>query len=441
MKGVDLTKGNVISVLAVLALPIMGSSLLQFAYNLVDMLWVGGLGSDAVASIGSASFYIGLGYSINALVVIGTGIKVSHSLGKNEKEDVKRYINSGIFINAVIGIVYVLALLFLGKNFIGFLGLDNSYVERQSYLYLAVSAPMMFFTFFNSLYTRIFGSFGNNKTALKINAVGIGINIILDPIFIYILKFGVVGAALATLVANIIMFFMYKIKSNGLFKFDFKLGVERKRVLEIIRLGFPMAFQRILFTLVNIIIAKIIAIFGADAIAAQKIGLQIESITYMVIGGLNGAVSSFIGQNFGAKRYDRIEEGYKSAVKIGVIYSAIIAIVFILWPSYLVELFIRSESTVKIASTYLQIIGFSQVFSAIEMVSNGLFTGLGMPKIPAIISIGFTLLRIPMSLFFIRYMGVNGIWISIALSSVLKGITSYLVYKVKVSKGLLKISV
>ena len=84
MKKVNLTEGKVFKVIFALAIPIMGGSLLQFAYNMVDMLWVGGLGSDAVASIGSASFLIGLGYSINALVVIGTGIKVAQAIGKND---------------------------------------------------------------------------------------------------------------------------------------------------------------------------------------------------------------------------------------------------------------------------------------------------------------------------------------------------------------------
>ena len=88
MKKIDLTKGKVLNVLTALALPIMGSSLLQFAYNLIDMLWVGGLGSDAVASIGSSSFFIGLGYSINSLVVIGAGIKISHAIGKKENDKV-----------------------------------------------------------------------------------------------------------------------------------------------------------------------------------------------------------------------------------------------------------------------------------------------------------------------------------------------------------------
>ncbi|WP_040419784.1 MATE family efflux transporter [Clostridium celatum] len=436
MKKVDLTQGKVVSVLTALALPIMGSSLLQFTYNLIDMLWVGGLGSNAVASIGSSSFFVGLGYAINSLVVIGTGIKVSLEIGKKEKVEVKKYINTGIFINLVIAILYALILIFLGKNFINFLNINNPTVERDAYYYLALNGPILFFSFFNFLYSRIFGSFGNNSETLKINATGIIINILLDPIFIYILKFGVLGAAIATLIANIAMFILYKIKSNGILKYDKKLGIDLNKSKEIIRLGFPMAFQRILFTLVNIILAKIIAIFGSDAIAAQKIGLQIESITYMVIGGLNGAISSFTGQNFGAKKFDRIIKGYNTALLIGITYSIIMSIIFIFFKAPIIRLFIREKDTIVIAYGYLQAVAFSQAFSTVEMVSNGFFTGLGKPKIPAIISIVFTVLRIPMALVLMKYFKINGIWWSIAISSILKGSAAYLIYAIKVRRDL-----
>lgn len=434
MKKVDMTKGNVMSVIITLALPIMGSSLLQFTYNLVDMLWVGGLGSNAVASIGSASFFIGLGYSINALVVTGTGIKTSHAIGAKNDKEIKEYINSGIFINFVLAAIYSLSLIFLGKIFIGFLNLNNIKVEGGAYWYLVVSAPMMFFAFFNLLYTRILNSYGNNKTALKISAIGIAFNIILDPIFIYIFKFGVSGAAMASLLANVIMFMIFTFKFRDIFKFRFDIGISKLKMLDIIRLGFPMAFQRILFTLVNIILARIIAIFGADAIAAQKIGLQIESITFMVVGGLNGAVASFVGQNYGAKKYARIIRGYNSSLKIGVLYALGTALVFMFMPDILVKLFIRDEATILIASGYLKIVAFSGMFTAIEMVSNGLFTGVGKPKIPASISIIFTILRIPMAWVLIKFMGVNGIWLSIAISSVLKGGVLYLLYIINIKK-------
>ena len=408
MKKIDLTQGKVINVLTALALPIMGSSLLQFTYNLIDMLWVGGLGSDAVASIGSSSFFIGLGYSINSLVVIGTGIKVSHAIGRKDNKEVKQYINSGIAINFIIAIIYALTLIVLGRSFISFLSLNNEFVERNSYYYLAINAPILFFAFFNSLYTRIFSSFGNNGDSFKINAIGMIMNIILDPVFIYVFKLGVLGAAVATLISNIVMFVLYKIKSNGILHYDKSIGVDKEKILDIVRLGFPMAFQRILFTIVNIILAKIIAIFGTNSIAAQKIGLQIESITYMVIGGLNGAISSFTGQNFGANKFKRIKQGYYTALLLGIIYSMIMSIVFIVFKEPIIRLFIREENTILIASGYLQAVAFSQSFSTIEMVSNGFFTGLGMPKIPATISIVFTVLRIPMALILMKVLELLG---------------------------------
>ena len=435
MKKVDLTEGKVINVLTALALPIMGSSLLQFTYNLIDMLWVGGLGSDAVASIGSSSFFIGLGYSINSLVVIGTGIKVSHAIGKKDNEEVSKYINSGIAINFVIAIIYGLVLIALGKNFISFLNLNNDIVERGSYYYLAINAQILFFSFFNFLYTRIFSSFGNNGDSLKINAIGMILNIILDPIFIYIFKLGVLGAAVATLISNIVIFILYKVKSNGILNYNKYVGIDKGKILEIIRLGFPMAFQRILFTLVNIILAKVIAIFGTNSIAAQKIGLQIESITYMVIGGLNGAIASFTGQNFGANKFKRIKQGYYTALLLGIIYSVIMSIIFIVFKEPIIRLFIREKNTIIIAGGYLQAVAFSQGFSTIEMVSNGFFTGIGMPKVPATISIVFTVLRIPMALILMKYLGINGIWWSIAVSSILKGIAAYFMYLIKIRRN------
>lgn len=260
-------------------------------------------------------------------------------------------------------------------------------------------------------------------------------NIILDPVFIYVFKLGVLGAAVATLISNIVMFVLYKIKSNGILHYDKSIGVDKEKILDIVRLGFPMAFQRILFTIVNIILAKIIAIFGTNSIAAQKIGLQIESITYMVIGGLNGAISSFTGQNFGANKFKRIKQGYYTALLLGIIYSMIMSIVFIVFKEPIIRLFIREENTILIASGYLQAVAFSQSFSTIEMVSNGFFTGLGMPKIPATISIVFTVLRIPMALILMKSLGITGIWWSIAISSILKGIAAYSIYLIKIRRN------
>lgn len=436
MKKIDLTAGNVIKVLTALAIPIMGSSLLQFTYNLVDMLWVGALGTDAVASVGSASFFIGLGNSIISLVVIGTGIKVAHALGRKAEVEVKEYINAGLLLNTIMGIILGSILIFGGRGLVGFLQLNNVEVEKDAYLYLAFSGPTLFFSFFNMLYTRILASFGNNKLALNINAVGVILNIILDPLFIYGFKLEVLGAAIATLIANIVMFILYLIKSSGVLRYNFKIKVQYIKLKEIIFLGTPMAIQRVLFTVINIFLARIIAIFGSDAIAAQKIGLQIESIGFMVIGGLHGAIAAFTGQNFGAKKLKRIKEGYKASLIIGITYSLFMATIFFFFSTPFIKLFVQEEQTIIIAKTYLQVVAFSQIFSTIEVISNGFFTGIGKPKISSIISVVFTSLRIPMALILIKPFGLTGIWISISISSVLKGGVAYLLYLVEVRKNL-----
>ncbi len=434
MRTVDLTKGPVLNTLITLAIPIVGSSVLQLTYNLVDMLLVGRLGFDAVASIGSSSFLTGLGYAINACVVVGTGIKVAHSIGADEDSLKSRYLNAGFRLNGVIAILFAIFVIFFGPMFLQFLDLGPAVFE-MSYYYLLISAPMLVFAFINMWYTRVYNSFGSNKSALKISAVGVFINIVLDVVFIYGLNLHVFGAGLATLVANLVMNVLFYVQSKALFKLTRHEKCERQDYQDIVQLGLPIAIQRVLFTLVNIGLAKLIAVYGAEAIAAQKISLQIESVTFMIIGGLNGAMTAFVGQNYGAKRGLRIQEGVSAALKIGASYAVMTTIFLFIAGAFLTSLFVTDEQTIAISAQYLKIVGLSQIFMALEIILNGVFNGLGLPKIPATISIVFTTLRLPLALCLMPTLGINGIWLSIALSSVLKGLVASLIYYLKVKRG------
>lgn len=434
MKKIDLTQGKVTPTLLALALPIMGSSLLQFTYNLVDMFWVGHLGSGSVASVGSSSFFINLGYAMNALIVVGTGIKVSHCTGSNDQEGAMAYVQTGMKLSGLLGILFGMLLLLLGQSWLGFLGLGNAQIEQDALVYLLFHIPILFFSFFNQVFARVSASLGNSKGAFRISAAGIVTNMILDPICIYWLKGGIMGAALATLVAQILMFGLYLMSGNHLFRFKLTMKLDKQKSIEIMHLGCPVAMQRILFTLINILLAKIIAVFGAEAVAAQKIGVQIESVTYMVTGGLNGATASFIGQNYGAKKKERLQEGYRAAMKIGIIYAALSGLVFWIFPTQLARLFVKDQETIRMAAGYLGIIAYSQIFNAMEMVSTGFFTGIGRPKIPSMVSILFTGIRLPMALVLSRYIGITGIWWSVTLSTLLKGSLLTTIYLLKVKQ-------
>ncbi|WP_058764908.1 MATE family efflux transporter [Exiguobacterium chiriqhucha] len=426
MKTIDLTTGQVQRVIVALALPLVGSSLLQFTYSLVDMFWVGALGSDAVASIGAASFYIMLGQAIQSLIVVGAGIKVSQAVGRRDQALIQRYVRAGRRMNLGLGLLFVTVLAAFGQALIGFLNMDAPAVEQLAYSYLLVSAPMLIFSFFNLLFARMFSAYGNTTTAMRINATGVTLNMILSPLFIYPLGLGVVGAGLATLVANVVMFGFFWHRARVLFDWEETVEPNRTDYREILRLGFPMATQRVLFTVISIFLARMIGSYGTEAIAAQRIGLQIESIAYMMIGGLNGAIASYTGQNLGARKVDRVHEGYRVTTRLGILYTGLITLVFLFVPNVLIGLFVDDPTTIDIGANYLRIIGISLIFASLEMIGNGYFSGLGLPKIPATISIVFTVARIPLALALEPYLGIDAIWWSIALSSIIKGLVSAL---------------
>lgn len=437
MKKVDLTKGNVFDVILKLAIPIMGSSFLQFAYSIIDMFWVGKLGSNAVAIVGTTSFLISLAYSISSMVIIGVGVKVAQSIGKGNTKDVKEFINIGIILTLLIGIIYS-GIVFIFRNIlVSIFVINNNVLLAQTKSYLSISCIVIVFSILNIMYSRVLNSFGNNKLALKISMTGIIINIILDPILIYGLKIGVNGAAISTLIAQVIMFLLFNLIKSSPFKYDRTQSLSMEKIVMVIKLGFPMAMQRSLFTLVNIFLGRLVAEFGVYAMAAQKIGLQVESITYMIVGGVNGAISAFTGQNYGKGELERVDKGYNSGLIIACTYAFITTIIFLVIPNKIACLFVSQKETIKIASDYLRIVGLAQIFSAMEVISNAVFTGLGKPKIPSLISITFTTLRIPMAILLASIFGVIGIWMSISISSFLKGITAMTIYKLNTRKKLL----
>ncbi|WP_320047671.1 MATE family efflux transporter [uncultured Ilyobacter sp.] len=425
MKNVNrLTEGPISKLLISLAIPIMGSSFLQMAYGLVDMLWIGRLGSNAVAGIGTAMFFINFGYALNSMVVTGAGIKVSHSIGSKDYDGAADCIKNAFLINFIMFIFFISGLIFFRDGLIGYFQLNDNEVEGMAKTYLVITGLGLVFKFSNFLFTRILNSFGESKLPFKINAAGVVMNIILDPLLIFGLDMGVAGAALATIISQTLSMFLFLRASREYFSIKNIFQYNLKRIKEILNLGMPIAVQRVLFTGFGILIAKIIAKWGPDAIAAQKIGLQIESIAYMTAGGLYGAVASFIGQNYGAKKYKRISEGYKTAFLLASVIGGTATLLFIVFPKELIGIFIRDSKTLEIGVNYLRIIGLSQFFMCIEIISNASFSGIGRPKIPSTISIIFTGMRIPIAYYLSQEsrMGINGVWVSIALTSIFKGI-------------------
>ena len=428
----DLTQGRITEKLVKLSLPIMATSFIQMAYNMIDMIWVGKVGSSAVAAVGTAGFFPWLAMAFITISKVGAEVKVAQSMGNNNIEDTKYYIKSAIEINIILALIYTLFLLLFKNQLIGFFRLGDENVISMSKSYLIIVAFGMIFYFINPVFTAIFNGMGNSKIPFKINTLGLVTNIVLDPILILglgrIPSLGVAGAAIATVFAQMVVTscFIITIIKNKEVYFNIKLfkNIKVKYYKVLYNLGIPVALQSGLFTLFSMTLGVIVASFGPVSIAVQKVGSQIESISWMTAEGLAIALSSFVGQNYGAKDYDRIKKGCKITIIIGIILGIINTLVLVFLGKYIFSIFINEGESILKGTDYLKILGYSQLFMCIEIIITGIFRGLGKTLVPSLVSIILTGSRLPLAYIISKpnILGIDGVWWSISISSILKGI-------------------
>ena len=428
----DLTQGRITEKLVKLSLPIMATSFIQMAYNMIDMIWVGKVGSSAVAAVGTAGFFPWLAMAFITISKVGAEVKVAQSIGNNNIENTKYYIKSAIEINIILALIYTLFLLLFKNQLIGFFRLGDENVISMSKAYLTIVAFGMIFYFINPVFTAIFNGMGNSKIPFKINTLGLVTNIVLDPILILglgrIPSLGVAGAAIATVFAQMVVTscFIITIIKNKEVYFNIKLfkNIKVKYYKVLYNLGIPVALQSGLFTLFSMTLGVIVASFGPVSIAVQKVGSQIESISWMTAEGLAIALSSFVGQNYGAKDYDRIKKGCKITIIIGIILGIINTLVLVFLGKYIFSIFINEGESILKGTDYLKILGYSQLFMCIEIIITGIFRGLGKTLVPSMVSIILTGSRLPIAYIISKpnILGIDGVWWSISISSILKGI-------------------
>jgi len=444
-KKVDLVSGSIVKTLLTLSLPILGTSFIQMAYSLVDMIWIGKAGSAAVAAVGTAGFFAWFGNSMVMITKTGAEVGVSQAIGKNDEKERKSYVYSSIFLCILMSIIYAFILIAFKEKLIGFFNLGDSVIIKMSIDYLIVISLGMICAFLNPQFTGIFTASGNSKTPFVVNTVGLIMNIILDPILIFgiggVKPLGVVGAALATILSQMVVtiIFIYTFIKNGYsFSFRNKRFVKLKYVKSICILGGPTAIQNCLFTFFSMLIGRIIASAGPVAIAVQKVGSQIESISWMTAGGFASALTAFVGQNYGAKRNDRVIKGYVSTIIISSILGVFTTLLLIFAGRQIFSIFIDEKEAILQGIDYLRILGYSQLFMCIEITTSGAFYGVGRTITPSIVGIIFTGLRVPvaMLLFKPELLGINGVWWSISGSSMIKGVLLVILFYFMVLKPL-----
>lgn len=434
----NLTEGNILKALFKLAIPIMGTSFVQMAYNMTDLIWVGRMGSRAVASVGTAGFYTWLAMAFILIPKIGAEVGVAQSSGKGDMTEVKVYIKHSLQMIVAIALFYAFVLLVFRKPLIAFFNLGEIDVINDAVTYLTIISFGIIFYFINPVFTAIFNGYGESRTPFRINSVGLMVNMILDPLLILGIgpfpRLGVAGAAIATVIAQatVTVIFIINTKDrpdlfSGLHLFSLP---DMEHIKRIVKLGLPVALQSGFFTVIAMIIARIIAQWGPIPIAVQKVGSQIEAISWMTAGGFQTAMSTFIGQNYGGRKWSRVFRGYFTGLSIMSIIGIITSLLLIFAARPLFSIFVPGEEeTIKYGIVYLRILGLSQLFMCIESTTAGAFNGLGKTVPPSIIGILFNGLRIPVALYLSSTsLGLNGVWWAISISSIFKGVVLTLWY-------------
>lgn len=440
-KQVNLLEGSILGKLSVLALPIMMTAFVQMAYNLVDMVWIGQLGSNAVAAVGAAGTYLWIADSCTSVAKTGGQIKVAHSIGEGNPEKAKQFGASAFQMGVSIIMLCILFVLFGHQLMVGVFQFTEEQVHVDAVNYLLITGTVgVLFSTINQIFTGLYTGIGDSKTPFLANAVGLVINLVMDPVLIFGVGFipamGVIGAAVATAGAQgvvTLLFLLISYKRGGLFQ---GMPVFRKPKMDYIKqvwkLGFPVGLQNVFMSGLSLIIASMIAAWGADAIAVQKVGGQVESIAWMIAGGFSMAVNSFIGQNYGAGKMHRVRKGYNAAMTLMVIWGLLCSLVLIVFPEFLFQIFIRETDVLDMGVSYLRILGVCQLCVCMEGCSTGAFNGLGETRIPSAVSIVFNLARIPMAILLpMTPLGLDGIWWALTISAILKGVVLtawYLLY-------------
>ena len=428
MKGIkNLTEGPILRQLFMLAMPIMATSFIQMAYSLTDMAWVGRLGSEAVASIGSVGLLTWMTSSIALLNKVGSEVSVGQSIGLRDETSARSFATHNVTLSLVLSLIWASVLFVFATPIIGMYELEP-HIAGNAVNYLRIVSSAFPFVFMSATFTGIFNASGRSKIPFTINSIGLVINMLLDPLLIFVCDWKTEGAALATWIAQACVFglFVYQLKARKILWENFRFFGKLKRAYtaKIVKIGLPVATLNALFAFVNMFLGRTASTVGGHiGLMAMTTSGQIEAITWNTSQGFSTALSAFVAQNYAARKINRVMKALQTTLYMTLVFGIICSLLFIFCGNNIFAIFVPEKEAYEAGGLALRIDGYSQLFMMLEIVIQGIFYGMGRTIPPAVISITCNYLRIPMALFFVSLgWGLPGIWWTICLTSILKGI-------------------
>lgn len=431
MEG-NLTKGPILKTLTKLAIPIMASSFLGTLYNITDMAWIGLLGSKAVAGVGVGGMFTWLSQGLAAMARMGGQVQVAQCIGRGERDRAHGFAQAAVQLATLMGMAYAVISLLFTRQMVAFFQLTDPEAQTAALSYTKIACGLIVFSFLTLTMTGLYTAQGDSKTPFLANLIGLVTNMILDPVLILgpgpFPKLGVVGAAIATVTAQAIVMMMMILgviiqkKENVLKGIRLTAKIPKEYLGGLCRIGIPTAIQGMAYCAISMVLTRMVSAYGAEAVATQRVGGQIESISWNTADGFAAALNAFIAQNYGAGKMDRVRKGYRASLWTVGIWGLLISFVFICFPQAIADIFFHEPKAVATAVGYLVIIGFSEAFMCVELTTVGALSGLGRTRLCSIISITFTSARIPLAIILGGLIGLSGIWWALSVTSIIKGI-------------------
>ena len=433
-RKLDLTKGSVVKNIWALAFPMMLGNILQTAFNVVDMIWVGRLGPEAIASVAISGAALLVIMALIIGVSTGTMAIVSRKSGAMDQEGTDNAAMQSLILGAGLSIVLAITGLIFARPILHALGAEGAILQLGSdYLKVILSGGLVMVYLF--LINAIFRAAGDVFTPLLIMIGATILNIILDPLMIFGIGFprmGVVGAALATVVSRglaalIGLYVLFQGYSRVRVHLA-RLSLDFKTIGRIIKIGFPNSIQMALRSIAGLILMAIVARYGGYAICAYGIGLRLFSVVLMPGFALATSAATLVGQNLGARKFLRAKISAWFAAGFNMLMMGAVGILFFIFSAKLVSIFTTNPGIISLGSEYLRLTSFSYVFVALGLVLGRSLMGAGDTTAPLIISV-FALLgvQIPLAIILPKYLhtGLNGVWWAILISSVLQSALTY----------------
>ena len=345
-----MTEGNIWKLLIIFSIPLILGNLLQQMYNTADSIIVGNfVGSNGLAAVGSGTALINLIIAFSQGAAVGAGVIVSQNLGARDKQKTKLAVHTAMCIAIILGVILSAIGVIFSRDLLVWMKTPKS-VLKDSMLYLQIYCGGLIFNVIYNMATGILNAAGNSKRPLIYLAIASVTNIILDLVFIKALKWGVKGAAIATDISQALSCVLavgYLLRVNSDYKLIVKeLKIHGNTAKQIIRVGLPTAIQNMVISFSNVLVQSSVNSYGATAMAGYAAYLKIDGFNILPVLSISMAVTTFTGQNVGAKKPDRVKKGMWNALIMGVVYTVIIGVVILLTSHTVLGLFTKDNEVI-----------------------------------------------------------------------------------------------